>query len=98
MEDENALLQEQLVKEKVVVVGGNLKARKSKRSEGMRGGGTGQQKAVPKVQEKQEGGKRDAQVTQGEVQVMEDHPQALPQEEDSGIENHLPKIGNNDMR
>ena len=29
---------------------------------------------------------------------MEDHPQALPQEEDLGGENQLPKIGKNDMR
>ena len=50
------------------------------------------------MEEKQEGGEWDALVTQGEVQVMEDHPQALPQEEDSRGENQPPKIGNNDMR
>ena len=57
VEDQNALLQEQLVKERVVEVGGSLKTGKSKRSEGRRGGGTGQQKVVPKVEEKKEGGK-----------------------------------------
>ena len=73
---------------------------KSKRSEGRKRGGTGHQKVAPKVEEKQEGGKRDAVVLQGEVQVMEDHPQAMPQEENSGGDKHPPppKIGNNDMR
>ena len=52
VEDQNGLLQEELVKERVVEVGVSLKTGKSKRSEGRRGGGTGQQKAVPKVEEK----------------------------------------------
>ena len=79
-------------------MGGSLKTGKSKWGEGRRGGCTGQQKATPKVEQKQEGGKEDALVMQGEVQVMEDHPQALPQKEDLGGENQPPKIGKNDMR
>ena len=93
VEDQNALPQEQPVKERMMEVWGSLKTGKPKRSERRRGGGAGQQKVVPKVEEKQEGGKRDALVMQGEVQVMEDHPQALPQKEDSGGENQPPRLG-----
>ena len=48
VEDQNALLQEQLIKEMVVEVGGSLKKGKSKRGERRRGGCTGQQKATPR--------------------------------------------------
>ena len=93
VEDQNALLQEQLVKERVVEVSGCLKTGKSKWSEGRIGGHAGKQKITPKVEKKRKGGNEDALVTEGEVQVMEDHPQALSQEEGLGAENQPPKFG-----
>ena len=45
------------------------------------------------MKKKRKGGNDDALVTEGEVQVMEDHPQALSQEEGLGAKNQPPKFG-----
>ena len=45
------------------------------------------------MEKKRKGGNEDALVTEGEVQVMEDHPQALSQEEGLGAENQPPSLG-----
>ena len=45
------------------------------------------------MEKKRKGGNEDALVTEGVVQVMEDHPQALSQEEGLGAENQPTKFG-----
>ena len=100
MEDQNALLQEQLVNDRVVEGVGreSLKTGKLKLGEQRRVGCSEKQKTVVKEREKQEGGKEGTLICQGEGDGgIEDRLQALSQRDELGTEYQPPppppKIG-----